>query len=74
MSDLNDLVPPEPGATNAIGTPDYIFVKQPVASKWSWSLGPHFSIRLTPVEDDEANWFHRWAQRLVLGIYWRRDP
>lgn len=45
----------------------------PPRSNWSWSFGPDFSIRWTPALGDEPNAFHRWMQRVCLGIYWRKD-
>ncbi len=42
-------------------------------SKWFWSFGPDFSIRWNPRDGDVPNRFHRWMQRVFLGIYWRRE-
>ena len=58
------------------GGEDYTIKVQadPKRSKWCCSLERGFWARYHPIDGQHPNWFHRWTQRLILGIYWRRDP
>lgn len=82
MSDLNGLVPPDftkelpviDAPLSAPNSVEFEFHAPPAQSKWCCSMNPDFYIRFYPHEGGHPSWFHRWAQRLVLGLYWRRDP
>ena len=39
---------------------------KPAKDKWK-------TIAFTLPEGFQPNWFHRWMQYLILGIYWRRE-
>lgn len=47
-------------------------------SKWHGYIGgnPHGdvcgTISFTLNEGKQPNWFHRWMQYLILGIYWKK--
>ena len=47
------------------------FIEPPPEPKWDMCLNGRWNELLFSMPS-APNWFHRWAQRLILGIHWRR--
>jgi len=50
-----------------------------MSKRWRGYLGgnpgadPRNTISFMLPDGKQPNWFHRWMQYLVLGIYWRKE-
>ena len=46
----------------------------PRPTEWAWSFTPEFSTRyLLPGGARPPCRFHRFMQRIILGVYWRKE-
>jgi hypothetical protein len=57
---------------NLFVTGEQFRITMPPEATWEWCLGGNwFALTVRPC-GDPPNWFHRFMQRWVLGIHWRR--
>ena len=46
----------------------------PWRSQWAWSFTPDFTVRyVLPPGGQPPSRFHRYMQRVILGVYWRKE-
>jgi hypothetical protein len=56
-----------------LATPQEVKFKDPPKATWEWCVGGDwYSMTFRVPMKKGPNWFHRFMQKWLLGIHWRR--